>query len=283
MNEAKAQRVSEAKIMLDAGNLTGAIEHALNAVKSNPTDETARTFLFELSCFAGNWDRAEKQLDVIGHQDVNAMIGAQIFKQNISAERDRLRHFEDGMLPECVMPTPKYVEKHLIASNHIRENRIAEARKLLDEAEEERPAFSGKLNGEEFTDFRDYNDLTSCLFEAIIKGSYTWIPFEQITRMNFTSPRTLRDRYWIQAEFEMINGTNGELFLPALYVNSWKSDDDQIRLGKVTDWRDLGDDVFAGEGTKMFQIDGGYKLISEIETLEFDHTIVEQATDEVSE
>lgn len=274
MNEAKAQRVNEAKIMLDAGNLTGAIEIALNSVKSNPTDETARTFLFELSIFAGNWDRAEKQLEVIGHQDVNAMIGAQIYKQNLSAERDRLRHFEDGMLPECVLPTPKYVDKLLVAGSHIREGRFAEARKILDEAEEERPAFSGKLNGEEFTDFRDYNDITSCVFEGIIKGSYTWLPFEQITRMKFSTSKTLRDRFWIQAEFEMINGTNGELFLPALYVNSWKSEDDQIRLGKVTDWRELSEDLFVGEGTRMFQIDGGYKLISDIETIEFDHEIV---------
>ena len=277
MNEAKAQRVNEAKIMLDSGNLTGAIENALNSVKSNPTDETARTFLFELSCFAGNWDRAEKQLDVIGHQDVNAMIGAQIFKQNISAERDRLRHFEDGMLPECVLETPKYVEKLLIAGNHIREERFAEARKILDEAEVERPAFSGKINGEQFTDFRDFNDLTSCVFEAIIKGSYTWIPFEQVTRLKLTKPKALRDRFWVQAEFEMINGTNGELFLPALYVNSWKSDDDQIRLGKVTDWREIGEDLFVGEGTRMFQIDGGHKLVTEIEMIEFDHVIVEDA------
>ncbi len=279
MNEAKTQRVNEAKVMLDAGNLNGAIEHALNAVKSNPTDATARTFLFELSCFAGNWDRAEKQLEVIGHQDVNAMIGAQIYKQNIQAERDRLRHFADGMMPECVMTPPKYVEKLLVANNHIREGRLDEARQVLDEAETERPAFSGKINGEEFNDFRDYNDLTSCVFEAIIKGNYTWLPFEQITRLKFGEKKHLRDYYWVQAEFEMINGTNGELFIPALYANSWKSEDDQIRLGRIGDWRDVGKDILVGEGLRTFQFDGGYKTISEIETIEFNHEMIEAAPD----
>jgi type VI secretion system protein ImpE len=283
MNEAKTQRVNEAKVMLDAGNLTGAIENALNAVKSNPTDATARTFLFELSCFAGNWDRAEKQLEVIGHQDVNAMIGAQIYKQNISAERDRLRHFEDGMLPECLLTPPKYVDKLLIVNNHIREGRLAEARQILDEAEEERPAFSGKLNGEEFSDFRDCNDLTSCVFEAIVKGSYTWLPFEQILKIKFTESKSLRDFYWIQSEVEMINGTTGEMFLPALYVNSWKSDNDQIRLGRVTDWRDLGEDIYVGEGSRVFQFDGGYKPISEIETIEFNHELVEEVSEKEEE
>ena len=102
--------MNEAKTQLDAGNLNGAIEAALNTVKSNPTDVAARTFLFELSCFAGDWERAEKQLDVIGHQDVNAMIGSQIFKQNFHAERDRLRLFSDGLMPECLMTPPNYVD-----------------------------------------------------------------------------------------------------------------------------------------------------------------------------
>ncbi len=58
--------MNEAKTQLDAGNLEAAMEAALSVVKSNPTDSKARTFLFELACFTGNWERAEKQLDVIG-------------------------------------------------------------------------------------------------------------------------------------------------------------------------------------------------------------------------
>jgi protein involved in temperature-dependent protein secretion len=67
--------MNDAKLQLDAGNLTGAVEAALKLVKTNPTNEAARTFLFELSCFSGEWERAEKQLEVIGHQDAKAMIG----------------------------------------------------------------------------------------------------------------------------------------------------------------------------------------------------------------
>ena len=37
---------------------------------------------------------------------------------------------------------------------------------LLDKIEEERPAFACKVNGEEKEDFRDYNDLTMCVFEV---------------------------------------------------------------------------------------------------------------------
>lgn len=271
MSEAKTQLTNETKILLDQGNLTGAIEMALNSVRSKPTDIQARTFLFELSCFTGEWDRAAKQLEVIGQQDVNAMIGAQIYKQNLAAEQDRLRCFDEGMIPECLLPPAKYVEKLLVANKHIRENNLTLARKVLDEAETERPAFSGRLNGEEFNDLRDCNDLTASVFEVLVKGSYTWVPFEQVTSIKFSETKTLRDFFWRQAEVEMTNGTKGEMFLPTLYVNTWKSDNDEIRLGKSADWRVVGDDIYIGEGARVFQYDGGYKPLSEIETIEFNH------------
>lgn len=269
MSVPQTQLAKETKILLDQGNLGGALEMALNNVKSKPTDITARIFLFELSCFTGDWERATKQLEVIGQQDVNAMIGTQIYKQNLEAERDRLRCFDDGMIPECLLPPPKYVENLLIVNKHIGEDKLAEARQLLDEAEEERPAFSGKINGEEFNDFRDCNDLTASLFEVIVKGSYTWVPFEQVREIKFSESKTLRDFYWRQAEVEMINGTKGEMFMPTLYVNTWKSDNDELRLGRTADWRVLGEDIYIGEGARVFQYDGGYKPLAEIETIEF--------------
>lgn len=79
--------MNDAKLQLDAGNLKGAIDEAIKIVKTNPTNVAARTFLFELSCFSGEWERAEKQLDTIGHQDPKAMIGSVIYKQNFKCER----------------------------------------------------------------------------------------------------------------------------------------------------------------------------------------------------
>ncbi len=261
--------MNEAKTQLDAGNLEDAMEAALNVVKSNPTDAKARTFLFELSCFAGNWERAEKQLDVIGHQDVNAMIGSHIYRQNIEAERSRLRLFSDSLKPEFMMTPPKYVEDLLAANNRIREGNLAEAREILDQVEEERPAFACKINGEEATDFRDYNDLTSCVFEVIVKNTYVWLPIEQVEKIEFNAPKSLRDLFWIQAKIETTNGTNGEMFIPALYANSFKSDNNQVRLGRMTDWRDAGNDIFIGEGLRLFWFDGQDKPILELNEIEF--------------
>lgn len=264
--------MSEAKTKLDAGNLSGAIETALGAVKSNPTDERGRIFLFELSCFSGDWDRAERQLDVIGHQDANAMVGSLIFKQNFHAERNRMRYFSDGLKPEFLSPPPAYIEDLLAANNRVREGNLSEARQILDKVEEERPAFACRLNGQEKEDFRDYNDLTMCVFEAILKETYVWLPVEQVKKIEFFEPKSLRDLYWIQAKVDLKTGLGGEMFFPALYVNSWKSADDEVRLGRKTDWRDLGEEVYAGEGLREFFSEGEAKSILEIRDIEFIET-----------
>ena len=263
--------MNDAKLHLDAGRLNAAVESALNLVKTNPTNGTARTFLFELSCFSGDWDRAEKQLDVIGHQDVNAMIGSTIYKQNLKAERDRANLFSHGSRPESAMLLPDYVEDLLKANDLVREGKTPEARVLLDEIDEKRPAFSCTVNGEAFSDFRDYNDSTMCVFEMIIKDSYVWLPFEHVQKIEFLERKSLRDVFWPQAQVEMTSGTNGEMFFPSLYVNSWKHEDDQIRLGKSVDWSDAGDEIYIGEGMKLFWMDGKDKSILDIQTIEFNH------------
>lgn len=261
--------MNNAKTQLDAGNLNAAVEAALSSVKSNPTDVQSRIFLFELSCFSGDWERAERQLEVIGHQDVKAMIGSQIFKQNFEAERSRMRYFSDGLKPEFLSPPPVYVEELLAANNRVREGNTSEAREILDKVEEERPAFACRLNNQEKEDFRDYNDLTMCVFEAILKETYVWLPMEQVKKIEFFEPKSLRDLFWIQAKVETKNGLGGEMFFPSLYANSWKSEDDQVRLGRKTDWREAGDEVYIGEGLREFFTEGEAKAILEIREIEF--------------
>ncbi len=267
--------MNDAKLQLDAGNLSAAVEAALRLVKTNPTNDAARTFLFELSCFSGDWDRAEKQLDVIGHQDAKAMIGALIYRQNFKAERDRLKLFSDGLKPEFLITEPTHVAGLLDAVNRIREGNFAESRAAIDRVEEERPAYSCEVNGEGFSDFRDYNDLTMCVFEVLFKDNYVWLPFEDVSAIEFFKPKTLRDLYWIQADVELVNGVKGEMFFPALYSGTWKSDNDQVRLGRMTDWRDVGDEVFVGEGTKLFWMDGRDKSILDINSIKFNHPAAE--------
>jgi protein involved in temperature-dependent protein secretion len=61
------------------------------------------------------------------------------------------------------------------------------------------------------------------------------------------------------------------MFIPSLYANSWKNSDDQIRLGRSVDWRELGDDIYIGEGSRLYTMDGKDRSILDIKTIEFNH------------
>lgn len=264
--------MNEAKALLDAGDLNGAVQSTLNFVKANPTNHQARTFLFELSLFSGDWERANRQLDALGHQDANAMIGALIYRQCLEAEKKRARFFADGLKPEFLSDPPDYVYGLLTANNRVREGNIAEARQILDQIEEDRPAFPCTAGGAEAEDFRDYNDLTAGIMEVIIKDSYVWVPLEQVEKFTINEPQSLRDLFWLQGTMETANGTNGEVFFPSLYADSFKHDNAQVRLGRMTDWQDLGDELFQAEGTKLFWINGQDRPILELKEVVFKTT-----------
>jgi len=268
--------MQKAKALLDSGDLNGAIEQLISDVKGNPTDTTLRTFLFELLCFAGEWERAEKQLDVVGHQSVQTAIGVQAYRNNIKAERDRQRLFQDGLQPHFLSEPPAYVDMLLAANNRLREGNVAEAREKLDRAEEERPALSGRLNDNHaFADFRDYNDATGSVLELIVKDQYTWLPFEQIRRIEIAEPKNLRDLLWASARIESVDGTMGEVFLPTLYAGSSEHENNQVRLGRMTDWRETSDEIYTGVGMRLFLVDDVDKGMLELRSIEFDPAAVE--------
>lgn len=261
--------MSQAKALFDAGNLDQAIEELVRDVKANPADVNNRTFLFELSCFAGDWTRAERQLDVIGHQSAQAELGVMIYRANIKAEQERNRLFADGIPPHFLREPPAYIDLHVSAINQMRQGEFEEARVTLDRAEEERPAVAGKFNDKEFSDFRDYDDLVAPVLELIVKDRYVWLPIEQIKRMEIAPPKALRDLLWARARVEATDGTVGEVYALSLYAGSSDSADNQVKLGRMTDWNQIRDDLFRSFGLRLFAVDGEEKSLFEATTVEF--------------
>jgi type VI secretion system protein ImpE len=256
--------------MFDAGDLQAAIDELTSRVKANPADTRLRISLFELLLFAGDWDRAEGQIDVIAHQSIEAGLGVQVYRNNIKAERDRSRLFSDGLRPHFIGETPSYVDLHLKAINRMREENSSEAREILDRAEEERPAFKGALNGQEFSDFKDYNDLIGPVLEAIVQDRYAWIPFEQISRIEIDAPKQLRDLVWLPARIESAAGAAGDIYIPALYEGSGRHPEDMVRLGRMTDWKEAGEGIYLGSGSRLFLVDGEDWAALEVRSIEFD-------------
>ncbi len=255
--------------LYQAGQLQAAIQALTAEVRANPADAPARIFLFELLSFAGEWDRAQKQIEVLGQAGPNEALAVLVYQSNIQAERLRQRLFSEGLHPHFLNEPPPYVDRHLEAINRIREGSFAEARELLDRAEEERPALSGTLNGRPFGDFRDSDDVIGPVLELIVKDKYAWLPFEQIRRMEVTPPSKLRDLVWARAKVEALDGTVGDVYLPALYEGTCRNADDQLRLGRMTSWIALSDDLSRGAGLKTFQTDEDDVALFEARQVEF--------------
>ena len=268
--------MASAKELFDAGKLSDAIAAATAEVKANPTDTKRRTFLFELLCFTGDWDRAEKQIDVIGQQSVESALAVTVYRALIKAERERAKLYRDGAAPHFLSEPPEYVDLHVEALQKLRAGDTAGARAVLDRAEEQRPALPGSWNDAPFEDFRDFNDWTAPALELIVKDKYTWLALEGIQEIEIDPPKTLRDLIWIPARIKAADGTTGEVYLPTMYYGSSQHSDDQVRLGRMTEWKPLSDDLTQGMGLRLFLVGDGEQSLLDTRRIEFSPEGAEQ-------
>src|SRR5512144_83505 len=84
----------KAEELFRAGKLAEAIQVLGGEIRDNPTDTRRRTFLFELLCFAGEFDRAGKHLSVLAQASRDAEMGALLYRSALAAERQRKAFFE---------------------------------------------------------------------------------------------------------------------------------------------------------------------------------------------
>ena len=227
-----------AKDLFRSGNLHGAVEAAVVEVKQHPADNARRTFLFELLCFTGDLDRAQKQLDAIGQLDSESEWAVQVYSNILHAERRRRQLFADGLTPEFLLGPPAYVQWHLDAVNRLRNGRPDEAQELLDRSDEARPAITGLVNSQVANDIRDCDDVIAPFIELFIVRDYVWLPLEQIREIETSAPERPRDLLWLPVRLTLSNGAQQRGYLPTLYCRSHEHSDDRVKLGYMTDWTD---------------------------------------------
>ena len=222
-----------------AGKLEEAIELLGVGLRSNPADAQRRTFLFELLCFAGAHDRAEKQLDVLAGGNPQAGMGALRYRAALHAERTRQEMFLNGQFPQGG-PVP---------------HRVA-----------------GTLNGRPFQELVDADPRVGARLEVFAAGQYLWIPFEHIATVRLAPPKRLRDLLWSPAVVRTGPGFHGielgEVLLPALAPLSWQHPEVAVRLGRVTEWTELEDRTPVPSGQKLLLVDGEEFPILELRELD---------------
>ncbi len=192
--------------LFQAGRLSGTIEALGADLRADPTDVHKRTFLFELLCFAGEYDRAEKHLDLIAGGSREAELGAWLYRTALHAERIRQEMFRGDAVPPPRGP-------------------------------ETVPA---TVNGRAFAAVADADPRIGARLEVYAAGQYTLLPFDQLASVRLDPPRRLRDLLWAPAVVQpgpRYQGLElGEVLVPVLAPLSWQHPDDAVRLGRVTDW-----------------------------------------------
>src|SRR6516162_6927788 len=98
--------MSKAQEHYREGRLQDAITAATDDVRQHPTDSGRRTFLCELLCLAGDLERADRQLDTLGHQEPEIMVGVSLFRLLVRAEQARQQFYTEGRLPELLGAPP---------------------------------------------------------------------------------------------------------------------------------------------------------------------------------
>lgn len=227
----------QARQLFQSGRLDEAIEALGGEVRDNPTDAQRRAFLFELLCFAGEFDRAEKQLTVLGRANKNAEMGALLYHAALHAERLRGEMFEKQTFP------------------------VTSARVV-----------GGTLNGQPFTSITDADPRIGARLELFSAGQYMWLPFEHMHTVRVEAPTKLRDLLWAPAivrPAESFPGLElGEALLPVIAPQTFKHADPAVRLGRMTEWRELEDGSQAPVGQKMLLVDDEEFPILELRELE---------------
>ena len=259
----------DARSHLKQGELASTTQKLVQDVKANPTNIQSRTLLFEVLCFAGEFKKAIRQLEVLESQDKPNELGIQVYKNLLLAEEKRDQVFSYGGGPEFFCPPSPYVESLLAAIKYMGESRYEEARGLLEATCQDWPNVSGDMNGQHFSSLRDCYDLLAPVLEVMISSQYYWVPWDTIKRLSIETPKYLRDLFWVQAKLVLREGQDLQVFVPVLYPRSFTSLEENVKLGRETIWEKLSDGVVVGKGQRLIEIDESEYPLLEIKTLEF--------------
>jgi type VI secretion system protein ImpE len=239
--------------------LQAAIDAQIQKVRGNPSDQGARMFLYELFLFAGDLDRARKQIDVLNYDDPKAVAAIERYKHVLDAEQMRRRVLAGQEEPKVLKDAPSHLLLRLQALKHYAANETAKGDEALSQANAETPDVKVKLNDQEVEGLRDGDDLFGTVLEIFGTGGvYCWVPLEQVESITMQAPRSPRDALLAPATVSLRDGPSGDVLIPAVYPGSESSADDTLRLGRAADWSIDEERPVRGVGGRVFADAAGH-------------------------
>lgn len=243
-----------AKDLIKAGQLSAARNELIETVKSSPTDLNSRTLLFQVLAFCGEWEKARRHLEIIVTQDVTRETGVQMYLNLVGAEAERIEVFRYQKQPSFLPGAPVYIELYESVRQKLADKEYDEAKSIFNQISDQRPQISGTLNGNPFVGFSDTDSQLSFFLEAFVHERYVWLPFEALRELSLSEPKAMLDQLWATAQVTTRDGLTLNCFLPVLYPDSFRHEDDRLKMGRMTDWTDLGSGFHQGVGQHVFQV-----------------------------
>jgi type VI secretion system protein ImpE len=255
--------------LIKSGKLTEARQQLVAAVRDMPGDTAARTLLFQVLCYCGEWDKADRHLEAIAAQDVSREGGVLDYRNLIRAEKERLAVMEKGCSASFLTEPPAYIDLFCTARTKVAEKKADEAKDLFRRVDAAKPDIAGSVNGSPFSGFCDTDTLLAPFLEVIAHDQYLWVPFESLRELSITPPKTLLDLLWVSAHVTTWEGYAMNCYLPALYPGSFRHEDERIKLGRMTDWISLGGSLARGVGQHVYAVGEQDMAILEIRDVTF--------------
>ena len=250
--------------------MNAAIEALTQEVREAPADPQKRTFLFELLAFAGDWDRAEKQVAAVAGADAPSQMAAGVYRGLLQAERDRARVFAGKARPHFLRAVPGTSRRASPRSARSARGTSPRPGPFSTRPRKNARRSPASAARSAFGDLRDFDDVLRGVVEMVFQGKYTWFPLEQAKSLEPNPPKKLRDLIWPGARITADDGTSGDVFLFALYPGSSAHADNLVKLGRMTDWKSLSDDLQAGLGLRSFLVDDAELSLFELGPVDFD-------------
>jgi type VI secretion system protein ImpE len=247
--------VSTADALLRAGDLAGARAALVAVVRSQPADEQARMFLFQLLALAGEWDKARAQLQALAQLSPEAQMLAVAYGQAIEAEALRARVFAGEARADVLVDADGWAAGLADAVQLLAQGRTEEGLAARDAAFDAAPDASGTFNDTAFEWIADCDSRFGPALEAIVGGRYGLIPFDAIEKITSDGPVDLRDLVWYPVQIAFKAGQSVAAMLPARYPGTETSAESAEQLARATSWAEApwGE---AGRGQHLLTLDG---------------------------
>lgn len=245
----------DARQRLLDGDPRGALEALKAEIRKAPRDPKLRTFLFQLFCIFGEWDRALSQLTVAAELDLEAIPMAETYRTLIHCEGVREGVFAGTRTPTVFGHPLPWFPALIEANRLLAAGQFGPAATLRDQAFEAAETVAGTLDGTGFDWIADADPRLGPVLEAIIDGTYYWVPLQHVAALKVDPPADLRDQVWLPVDFTWTNGGTTVAFIPTRYPGSATAADPLLAVGRRTEWVQHGDpdDGWSlGLGQRMF-------------------------------